>query len=382
MKVKHRVYILFFYLLRVFPIQKNKVVISNFGGRGYGCNCKYITDELIKKDFSNKLKLVWLTDGACNDVPSCIKKVPYNSFKAMFELATAKVWIDNLRKQPFVRKRNDQFYVMTWHGGIGFKKSEKDAIQALRRSYIYAAKNDSKMADLFLADSEWLHNIYRQAFWYEHEIAKCGLPRMDVIFRDDSALKKQIKAKLGIPENIKCVLYAPTFRAQNDESSIGVYQLDWQKVIDSLEKKTSDSWQGLIRLHPNAAELCDKLNLPSSIMDMTSYPDMQELLLISDCFITDYSSAIFDFSVKGKMAFMFALDLTEYIKDRDLYFDFSELPYSFAQSNDELAENILSFSEEEYSKKIHSFFYERCGLYEGGHASEYVAERIMKVIES
>lgn len=380
MKLKHRVYILFFYLLRVFPVQKNKVVISNFGGRGYGCNCKYVTDELLKKDSSNMLDLVWLTEGEPDGIPTRIRKVPYSSFKAMFELSTAQVWIDNLRKPPYVRKRKKQFYVMTWHAGIGFKKSEKDSIQSLRRSYIYAAKNDSKMADLFLADSEWQYNIYRQAFWYEHEIAKCGLPRMDIIFKDDPVIKKQIRDRLGISENTKCVLYAPTFRAQNDESSIGVYNLDWKKVIDSLQKKTGDTWLGLIRLHPNASHLCDKLNLPENVIDLTAYPDMQELLLVADCFITDYSSAIFDFSVKGKMAFMFALDLAEYIKDRDLYFDFRELPYSFAQSNAELAGDILSFSQEEYSYKIHEFFYDKCGLYEGGHASEYVADRIFRIV--
>ena len=82
----------------------------------------------------------------------------------MFELATAKVWVDNIRKPPFVRKRKAQFYVMTWHGGIGLKKSEKDAIQALRRSYVYSAKNDSRMTDFFLADSDWHYNVYRNAF--------------------------------------------------------------------------------------------------------------------------------------------------------------------------------------------------------------------------
>jgi CDP-glycerol glycerophosphotransferase len=381
MKFKHRAYIFIFYLLRVFPIQKNKVVISNFGGKGYGCNCKYITNALLDKDPNQKLDLVWLTEGEVDGVPDRIRKVSYNSFKSFFELATAKVWIDNIRKPPYVRKRKKQFYIMTWHGGLCFKKVEKDAIHSLRRSYIYSAKNDSSMADLFLADSEWTYKHFQKSFWYEHEIAKCGSPRLDVIFRDDSALKKQIKEKYGISENTKCVLYAPTFRVNNDESSIGVYKLDWKQVIDSLEKKTGDSWIGLIRLHPNVSNLSDKLDLPSNVLDMTSYPDMQELLLVADCFITDYSSAIFEYSVKGKMAFMYAIDLAEYMKDRDFYFNISELPYPFAQSNAELASNILSFSENEYAQKIHEFFHDRCGLYEGGHASEYVANRILEKLD-
>ncbi len=382
MKLKHRIKLVLFYALRVFPIQKNKIVFSNFGGKGFGGDCKYIYEALKTENKQHDLDVVWLCDESIDTslIPSDIRCVKKDSFKSMYELVTAQAWVDNIRKSGFVRKRKKQYYVMTWHGGIGVKKVEKDAEKALRRSYIYDAKNDSSMADLMMADSKWQYDLIRRAFWYNGEIAQCGLPRMDHLFNSDVSLKNAIKDKLGIPHNEKCVLYAPTFRAQLDSMDLSVYSLDWNAIIEALKQKTNDSWTGLMRLHPNIAELASSLNLPKSVVDVTAYPDMQELLLAADCLITDYSSAVFEFSIQKKMAFIFALDLKSYIRDRDLYFNYSELPFALAESNEELVKNINAFSQESYDKKIEEFFYSRCGLYNGGKASSFVAKQIMKSI--
>src|SRR5690606_40939958 len=48
----------FSFLFHIFPIKKNKIVICNFYGRGYGDNGKYIVEEILKenKDYD----VVWL----------------------------------------------------------------------------------------------------------------------------------------------------------------------------------------------------------------------------------------------------------------------------------------------------------------------------------
>lgn len=381
MKVKYMVLNCFFYLLRVFPINSHKIVVDNFSGKGYGDHCKYIIEELIKKSKDRKIDIVWLTEKKTDAFPSEIRCVTPSSFQALYEQVTAKVWIDNLRKPEYVRKRKNQFYVMTWHGGIALKKIEKDVENNLPRSYIRAAKNDSDMADLLIAGSEWEYNLIRNSFWYNGEIAKCGLPRMDILYKNDPELKLNLKRKLGIPDDVKCVLYAPTFRATLVNMDVSVYKLDWARIINALESKTKDKWSGLMRLHPNIMPLAEKLNLPKTVLNVTSYPDMQELLLVADCLITDYSTTIFEYSIKGKMAFIFALDLDEYMKDRSLYFDFSELPYSLSQSNDELLKNIQNFNQDKYNEKIKEFFVEKCGCYAGGNASSYIAGRILENLD-
>lgn len=380
MKIKYRVFNWMFYLFRLFPINSRKIVVDNFSGKGFGDHCKYIVNSLVEKAEDKDLDIVWICDKKNEEFPANVRCVKTDSLLSFYELATAKVWIDNLRKPEYVRKRKGQFYVMTWHGGIALKKIEKDVENSLPRSYIRAAKNDSKMADLLIAGSEWEYNLIRNSFWYDGEIAKCGLPRMDILYKNDLTLKNEIKRKLGIPVDTMCVLYAPTFRASLNNMDVSVYNLDWNKVITALEEKTNSKWTGLMRLHPNILPVSDKLNLPSTVLNVTSYPDMQELLLASDCLITDYSTTIFEYSVLGKMAFIFSLDLEEYMKDRDLYFKLTELPYTLSESNDELVKNIKDFSYQTYKDNVDDFFKNRCGCYNGGDASSYIADRIIAVL--
>lgn len=118
-----------FYIFRICPIKKNKVVFTNYYGKGYGDNAKYIAEEIIKQNI--RLDLVWLVNDLDYHVPNEIRKVKYDTIASIYEMVTAKVWIDNCRKQIYVRKRKSQFYIQTWHGDIGFKKVEKEAKKSL-----------------------------------------------------------------------------------------------------------------------------------------------------------------------------------------------------------------------------------------------------------
>ena len=82
---------------------------------------------------------------------------------------------------------------------------------------------------------------------------------------------------------------------------------------------------------------------------------MQELLCVSDVLITDYSSVMFDFSLSKKPCFLFATDIDDYKNDRNFYFDFRELPFLLAESNDSLAENILDFNLKSYVTALDDF---------------------------
>lgn len=372
-----------FYIMRVFPIQKNKIVVTSYFGQGYGDNAKYIIEELLKNE--EELDIVWLVNNLNAVFPKGVRAVRFMSPESVYEMVTAGIWINNSRQLAFVKKRKGQFYIQTWHAGIAFKRVEKDVESALPPRYVDAAKEDSKMADLFLSDSKWTTNLYRRSFWYDGKIAEFGLPRQDVLFRSDEEIMKRIRKSIGIKDNAQILLYAPTFRKNNlgNESydSMKVYDLGWENVLKELQDKYGGEWIGLIRLHPNIANLKNKLILPDAVLDVTAYPDMQELLMVSDCLITDYSSCVFDFGMTGKKAFLYALDMEEYQKDRDLYFKLEELPFSLAQSPEELSNNIRNFDQAEYRNKLNAFFNDECGVYEGGHASESTAKIILKRIK-
>lgn len=376
--IKKLIMIVLFYLMRVFPIRKDKIVISSYLGQGYGDNAKYIVEQLLKQD--TPYDIVWLVRNMSTEFPQGVRKVSYLSVRSVYEQATARVWIDNRRKPGYVRKRKGQFYLMTWHGGIGLKKVEEDAADSLPPSYIAAAKRDSRMADLFLSNSKWVTDEYRKAFWYEGRIVEIGFPREDIFYRERLETVRRIKSQLGISEDAKIVLYAPTFRQNIGEEPLLTYQINWERVIENCRKRFGGEWKGLIRLHPNLLLVQDKLSLPEMVKNVTAYPDMQELLLASDILISDYSSCIFDFAITKRPVFLYTPDLSEYLKNRDLYFDLRHLPFPLAESEEALADVLIQFNAEKYRDDLREFM-DACGVVSGGNAAEATAEMIRGVVE-
>ena len=370
-----------YYLMRVFPLKKNKIVLSNHLGKPYGDSEKYIAEALRKR--RKNYDIVWLAKDLTQRVyPKGIRVVKYNSLQSIFEQATAKIWIDNRRKPNFVRKRLGQFYIQTWHGNIALKRLEQDTESKLEPRYVAAAKKDSKMIDVFLSGSKWETECIRTTFWYDGPIRQIGYPRQDPLIAGQDAMRRKVKRKFKLPVDTKILLYAPTFRQSKDEDSLSVYSLNWSKVLAALSERFGGNWVGMIRLHPNIAALADKFRIPSDVINVTDYSDMQELTACCDCLITDYSSTVIEAGIADKVGFIFATDFEDYKKDRDVYFDIrDDLPFPFADDDDSLIRNILHFDQEKYTTELNHFLNDVYGVVRNGDASEKVCRMIDRVIE-
>lgn len=366
-----------YYLFRIFPIDSKKIVISNYNGKGYGDNGKYIVEEILRRNLG--FNLVWLVNDDCDrNFPEKIRRVKHGSIKAIYEQVTAKVWIDNCRKSSYVRKRNKQFYMQTWHGGIALKKIEKDAENKLDPRYIDNAKNDSKMADIFISNSKFCTDMYKKAFWYSGNILECGSPRNDILF--DSSNKRaaeKIRVYFGINKDVRILLYAPTFRL---DLNTEVYNIDFESVIKALNIKFGGEWNVLLRLHPNMSKNAGFVKFDSKIKNASNYDDMYELLSASDILITDYSSTMFEFSFAYKPVFLYATDIYDYEEDRNFYFDIYTLPYKLAENNSQLIINIQKFDYDDYLKELKEFLL-KLGLFEEGKASDKAVKIIEQFIE-
>lgn len=168
-----------FSIFSIFRLQ-DKVVFSNFNGKKYDDNPRYISEKLHQDD--PNVKIVWIEHkGFKINPPSYVKVVQWPSLEMFFQLATAKIWVDSHSKPLYVCKRKGQFFVETWHGGLGMKKIEGDAIERLSQSYIETSKHSVSMADVFISNSDWLNAIYRRAFNYKGKIIKCGFLLYDEI---------------------------------------------------------------------------------------------------------------------------------------------------------------------------------------------------------
>lgn len=355
-----------FKLAKVYP---QKIVIDNFGGRGYGDNPKYIVDALIS-DKSLNLDIVWLVNDINTSVPKEVRKVKYNSMRSIYEYSTAKVWIDNIKNSVKPRKKRGQFYLQTWHGGIGLKSVEKQIENELDPHYVKKAKFDASQTDLMLSDSEWTTEIFHNWFWYNGKIAKVGFPRNDVLVKSPKEIIKKVYDHFSLDYKKKIVLYAPTFRTNNN---IAPYTFDYKKITELLHTKFGKEYVFLLRLHPNV-QISSDSQIAKSIDDVrifnaNSYSDVQELLLSADVIITDFSSLMFDAMIAEKKVLLYASDFNDYIStQRKLLFDLEQLPFPFSKSIDELHQTIKDLDINRYFARLDEFRKE-LGLIESGNAA-------------
>lgn len=370
------------------PVDNNKIVFSNFNGNGYGCNPKYIAEEIIKQNLP--YDLVWIVKNVKKELennifPEKIRLVGYNTKTALEELASAKLWIDNQRKNYFIKKgltkKKNQYYIQTWHGSFGIKKLDAD-VEAfnneLKQDWVERVKFDSSMADYLLTNSEFENQIFRRALWFENELKEYGHPRNDIFYKNVDIYKKKIREYFNISADKKILLYVPSFRDNSDD--ITCYGLDYDVVLNALTKKFGADWVCISRLHPRAKKFHkDLIATNEKVLDGTLYPDIQELLVSADVAITDYSSCIFDFLLTKNPGFIFATDIHKFNNDRGFYYPLEETPFSIAENNEQLVKNIEKFDLSEYQNNVNKFL-EGKGSIEDGHASERVVELVKQIM--
>lgn len=345
-----------------------RVVFSSFSGRSYSDNPRYISEKL--HEMCPEAQITWLfRDPAAAETPGYIEKLDMTSRHAFRRLGCARVWVDNYVKRPYIYPRKGrQFYIQTWHGDRAFKKVGFDRPPVPKRLA-------EECADLCVAGSDYGERQFRSALHYYGPVLKEGYPRNDILVRSDPAQIREVRRRLGVADDAKLVLYAPTFR-----DSIGWRRqevpLDLARVLDRLERKTGEKWLCLMRAHYLSGGLAAR-DLGRRGLDVSGYGEMAELLLVADLLITDYSSCAGDFALTGRPILLYQNDIEQYSRnDREMYFAMEDSPYLAAHNPDEMEALIDRLSPEaarENDRAILEFY----GTHETGRASERVCEYII-----
>ena len=368
---------------RNLPIENNKIVFRHHIG-SYGCNVKYIAEEILKQKLPYDLVFVVNKNilKFMKDYPENVRLVMTNTQEAYKEYATAKIWIDSERRGAFIKKglfkRDGQKYIQTFHGSLGIKKTAPDREDVSQNAF-RASIADALQIDYLISNSSYTSDFFRRIFWNNGIILETGHPRNDIFFKDTSAVKENVYNKLNINANKKLILYAPTLRENRDLSH---YELDFNKLADAFSKKFGGEYAVALRLHPLILDLKNKYKLEfNDCINATDYSDIQELLCASDILITDYSSCIYDFMLQYKPGFIFATDRKEYEEGRGLYYPLTSTPFPVAENNEEMINNINDFDYEKYKIKVKEFLKEK-GCIDDGNASKRVVEVIKSIIET
>lgn len=364
----------------LFKLHNNKIVFSSFRGNSYSGNGKYLTEALLKLD--KNLDIVWLDldPKKYKSYPSSVRVVKYNSLRSVYELATAKIWVDDFRKKYFPPKKKNQKYFQLWHGVVTLKKVERDIIDELDSHYLKEAKRDGRSSDYMVSGNSVSTELFKNSFWFNGKVLEFGNPRMDLLINADSSLvKKKVNNYFNLTEDAKILLYAPTFR-EDRQKALEIYKLHFDKVLASLHSRFGGTWKIIIKLHPNIKSIeKDIVSNPDVILG-SNYPDIQSLLLRSDIIVTDFSSLMFDAMLINKKVFLYAPDVELYEKNRGVYFKFSNLPFDLAKTEKKLITNIIDFNSDAYYEKINNFS-DEINVFEDGKASYRLATFIDNIVK-
>ena len=358
------------------PIKKNRFLFFSMTGNSYGDSVKSISDYVEKHH--NGAEIVWAFSKFYYKTVNCThKKVVFGSFRYYYYVITSKYYITNCFAPLMYIKRKGKKMLQTWHG-TALKRIGYDAVSGEHSSVINCLRPNTKTAaanntDIFMSGSRFMSGVFRTAFKYPNTIYETGTPRNDIFFQDRPDIRMKVRKALSINEDHKLILYTPTFR---QGGTFEYYDIDLNIVKSYYHNVTGNNYSVLVRLHPGMAAKSESFEsiFGCEVINATLYPDIQELLYVSDILITDYSSTMFDFMYSYKPVIMYVPDRETY--NRGFYFDINKLPFIISNNNSELLEALQKYDEKDYHNRL-SLFLKEIGSYETGHATEYAYQLLM-----
>lgn len=363
------------------PIKRKKVLFESFLGRNVSGNPKYLYQYM--DIHYPEYKLYWILNDTNENIEGSAKKIQRRSIRYYYHMATAGYWMFNTRQDNDIVKRDQTTYLQTWHG-TPLKRlgMDMDSVSMATVNNIVDYKrefvNNSRRWDFLLAQNQYSADIFRRCFAFRNELLCDGYPANDILFNASERDIGQLKDKFHIPKDKKVVLYAPTWRDDNFLKK-GYYQMKMQLDLAMMKESLGDDTIVLLRMHYLIMNSLDISDFEGFAYDFSNNCDIQELYLLSDILITDYSSTMFDFANLKRPIIFFAYDIDDYRDSlRGFYFDFEgEAPGPIVKTTKEVIHVIKDLSwREDYHEKEEAF-YKKFNHIDDGNASKRVLERVL-----
>ncbi len=368
-------------------------VFESFNGRKYCDSPKALYLEMLNNKKYKDYKFVWAFRNPedfkyleKNDRTTIVK---YNSVEYKKTYAKAKYWFTPSRLPDYLKPKENQVYTQCWHGtplkrlGFDIKVKGKNATKSVKEwknTYEYDARRYKYM----LSPSRFCTEKFISAFnlkeiGKEKCIIEQGYPRNDALFKYDSKYVDSLKKKLNIPKDKKIILYAPTWR--DDQYKVGVgYTYKLGIDFDKFRKKFEKDYVILFRTHYLVSSSIDLSKYKGFIIDVSNYDDINDLYILGDILITDYSSVFFDYANLKKPILYYMYDFDDYKNNmRDFYIDLDELPGPIVKTEEKLYNEISNIDKyyENYKNKYEKFN-KKFNYLDDANASKRVLDIIIK----
>ncbi len=246
-----------------------------------------------------------------------------------------------------MKVRKGQEVIQLWHGSGAFKKFGFSRMNTGdRMTKIHTGYRKYTKASV---TAEPIRECFAEAFDIDiSKVEAVGSPRTDVFFDEKAKSEAAERVYMSFPQlkDKKVVLIAPTYRGRKVEDAHYNFEaLNIDKLVDEL----GDEYTVAVKWHPALNNnikrgLCEfdvsKVD-PLRFVDVSGYSDINDLLVVADALVTDYSSVIFDWYLLDKPVIYFVYDLEEYKSGRGLYYDFEEYVYGTVATSSEGRDGLI-----------------------------------------
>jgi CDP-glycerol glycerophosphotransferase len=383
-KVKRRL-VVYSLQINYRPATKKTVIFESFGGRQISDSPLAIYEQM-KKDHP-EYRLVWVIN---KDKVATVEAAGYDyvirgTFKWAKTIEKAHIWVENARLPAWVRKPEHVKLIQTWHGtplkklGLDIEKVTMPGTTTER--YHANFVKEANRWDVLISPNAYSTSIFRQAFGYQNQILESGYPRNDVLANPSTEQITALKQKLGIPLDKKVIMYAPTYR-DNQFFKKGKYSFKLPFSLKNFQERFGEDTVLLLRMHYLISNAMDISGFEDFAYDVSSYPNISDLYLVSDVLVTDYSSVFFDYAYLKRPVVFFPYDYEVYKDElRGFYLDYqTELPGEIVYNPDALRDGITrALAAEDMSQNAQFMkFYDRFCQIHAGDASQKVIEEMIK----
>lgn len=337
----------FFRTIGLFCPISDRMILFSGHSRNYNDSPKAIYEKMLTDPRFNDFIFIWALENPTESfIPGKCLKVKADSWKYFLYALRSKYWITCVNIERGLKfKKNSQIYLNTWHG-IPIKNIGNDAVG--RKDY------DFSHIDFFCVSSDFEIDVYKKAFNIkESQVLRSGLPRNESLYNIDQKEIIKLKKSMKIPLDKKIILYAPTWR----DSENGGFSYDIKPPIDIKywEKMLKDKYVVLLRTHPYTTNLIG-IEFNDFVYDFINYPDVNDLMKVSDVLISDYSAIILDYSILERPIISFAYDYEDYKVKRGLTIDLEKyMKNNILKNEKEVIDKLLNMDYEFEQKNTKNF---------------------------
>ncbi len=299
------------------PLDPELAVFSSLWDRPPSGNPLAIYEAM--REHAPDLRGVWIVRPADRHlVPDGFEIVAPNTRRYLEVLARGTYFVNDVNFPTWWVKRPGQSHLQTQHGtplkfmGLDLQKYPT----AAKGLHFGALMTRVDKWDFNLSSNSFSTEVWTRAFPSNYETLEYGYPRNDVLVNSTAADCEAARARVGVPAGRRVFLYMPTHRDGVSSLKLG---LDLARVRARLDEPVTF----LIRGHYfyDTSRTVQDMQAAGELLDMSSYPSVEDLYLASDVLITDYSSAQFDFANLGRPIIIHAHDWDDYRATRGTYFD-------------------------------------------------------------